>query len=63
MKKYTIIEVYTHKSPKHFDNFDDVLSESEKLSKNEVYHIIKDNKFGTSVKMCECCKKYKFSAY
>lgn len=41
----------------HYDTFDKVLKASKKLSEKEIYHIIRDNEFGTSVKMCECCKK------
>lgn len=60
MKKYTIVDFNTHKAPQHFDNFDDVLTVSKTLADNEIYHIIKDNEFGTSVKMCESYKRHNF---
>ena len=55
MDKYTIIIPGSNEPKVNYKTFDEVIKESEKLCKEDIPHIIRDNEFNTSVKMGYGC--------
>lgn len=56
MDKYTIIIPNGNELNTNCKTFDEVLTKSKQLCKDEVFHIIRDNEFGISINMAECCR-------
>ncbi len=56
MDKYTIVVPGRDMSAMNFKTFEEVNAKSKELCDKEIYHIIRDNEFNTSVKMAEVCR-------